>query len=350
MIIGIIGGGQLGLMMAEAAKEENHTVIGLDPNDACPLSKIADEMIVGLYNDSDCIEKLSNKCDVITYEFENVDLELVKKYESKIPQKSQALYFSRNRLTEKQFAKNLNIPTARFEKFERNNLFAPSIIKTTTGGYDGKGQWKVNEIEKTDHIPKNNSNEYIIEELIDFDFEISVVATRDSFGNVVFLPIPINEHRNGILFTSSVFNGLDSLIVSKAKDYTYKIIEKLDYVGTLAVEYFVRNKEVIFNEFAPRPHNSGHYSIEGCTVSQFKNHVNAITGEKVCEPKLKKPTIMVNVLGQDDSFTKGLNCDGVYYHDYGKKEKNTDRKMGHITILSDTINEAITTKNNIIKE
>ncbi|AIO18178.1 N5-carboxyaminoimidazole ribonucleotide synthase [Candidatus Izimaplasma bacterium HR1] len=350
MRIGIIGGGQLGLMMAEAAKKYNHIIVGLDPNECCPLSHVADEMIVGQYNNKELFKEFEEKCDVITYEFENVDMDLVSQYEDKIPQKRAALFYSRNRLTEKAFARDLNIPTAKFLKYDKQLLFYPSIIKTTTGGYDGKGQWKISKKEDVDQMLFDSNIEYIIEELVEFDYEISVVASRDSFGNVSFIPIPVNKHRNGILFTSTVFDDIDSLIVSKAKEYTTRIIEDLDYVGTLAVEYFVKGNQVIFNEFAPRPHNSGHYSIEGCSVSQFENHILAITNQKVMKSHLINPTIMINVLGQDNGFIEDISDSSVHYHDYNKTERKNDRKMGHITIVSSTISEAQSIKNNVIKE
>lgn len=350
MIIGIIGGGQLGLMMAEAAKKYNHIIIGLDPNDQCPLSFIADEMITADYYDEEAISKLVDLSDVVTYEFENVNLELVSKYENKIPQKRDALYFSRNRLIEKGFAGNLGIPTPKYFKLDRNNFFYPAIIKTTTGGYDGKGQWKIENQRDVDHIEINNQVEYVIEEIVEYDFEISVIVTRDFMKKEVYYPIPINSHRNGILFTSTVFNEIDPLIVSKAKDYTSRIVRELDYIGTLAVEYFVKGNDVIFNEFAPRPHNSGHYTIEGCNVSQFENHIHAITNESVIEPYLQGPTIMINVLGQDNGFVKMCKGENLYHHDYRKSESKNNRKMGHITIVSQSKKEVIDKKNNIIKE
>ena len=228
MIIGIIGGGQLGMMMAEAAKKYNHTIIGLDPNSECSLSYVADEMVIADYNDHSAFQELANKCEVITYEFENVDLELIEKYKHLIPQKSDALYYSRNRLVEKNFALSLGIPTPRFEKLRLDNIFFPSIIKTTTGGYDGKGQWKLTSKSDVDQYENDVKKEMIIEELVEFDYEISVVMTRDQYGKVDHLPVPVNYHRNGILHISEVTNDLDYLIEEQAVSYTKRIIEKLD--------------------------------------------------------------------------------------------------------------------------
>ncbi len=351
MIIGIIGGGQLGMMMAEASAKYDVKIIGLDPNVDCPLSYHADEMIISEYNDESAFAKLVEKSDVITYEFENVDLSLVDKYSSHIPQKSSGLRNSRNRLTEKEYANSLDIKTAKFLKLNSiDDVFTPSIIKTTTGGYDGKGQHLISEKNDIDQLSLNDDIEYIVEELVKFDFEISVVASRDAFGNVVTYPIPKNTHRNGILFTSEVFNDLSPKIVTQAIEYTNRIIDDLDYIGTLAIEYFIKGDEVIFNEFAPRPHNSGHYTIEGCNVSQFENHIRAIMGMEVLVPTLSNPTIMINVLGQDDAFVKRASADNAFVHMYNKKVSNFNRKMGHITIMNKSQNQLTKTKNYIIGE
>lgn len=349
MVIGIIGGGQLGLMMAEAAKEYHHKIVGLDPNDTCPLSTIADEMIVSVYDNNEAIDLLMRQCDVVTYEFENVDLALLQKFETKIPQKTNALYYSRNRLIEKTFAENLGIKVPKFIEYQKHTAFYPSIIKTTTGGYDGKGQYRINNRGELNQFVADKSIEYIVEELVAFDYEISVIVSRDTFGNKVFYPIPKNTHRNGILFTSTVLEDVDNSVMVKAKEYTSLIVEKLDYVGTLAVEYFVKGQTVLFNEFAPRPHNSGHYTIEGCSVSQFENHILAITGEKVLKTRLINPSIMVNILGQDVEIVKQLNIDGIYYHDYKKNECKTNRKMGHITIATEKSSNVVSIRNNLIK-
>ena len=351
MIIGIIGGGQLGMMMAEAAKEFNHKVIGLDPNIRCSLSYIADKMIVADYNDIESFNRLYKECDVITYEFENVDLELIDKYIDKIPQKSKGLLKSRDRFIEKTYATSLGIKTVGFRMYE-NELdgFYPSIIKTTTGGYDGKGQHRINCKEDIDHFIAKDDLNYIIEELIDFDYEISVIATRDEFGKVVTYPIPVNTHINGILSVSEVGMNIPSSIVKKATQYTVKLIKSLDYVGTMAIEYFVRGKEVIFNEFAPRPHNSGHYTIEGCAHSQYENHILAITHNKVYEPTLVSKSIMVNILGQHIFFKWPFPKSSSFVHMYHKTESRSNRKMGHITTVTDDENVIKSVKSYVQRE
>jgi 5-(carboxyamino)imidazole ribonucleotide synthase len=351
MRIGIIGGGQLGLMMAEAAKPYDVEIVGLDPNPKCPLSQVADKMIIGGYSDKDIFRKLVDDTDVITYEFENVDIDLVSTYEEFIPQKAPGLYYSRNRLIEKEYVNELGIPTAIFEKYTSKYQFEyPVIIKTTTGGYDGKGQYVIQNKNDLDHFHPDSSTEYIVEKLVLFDYEISVIVSRDKNDNVVCYPISINVHKEGILFTSLVDNSVPLQLKNLAYKQSTELVRKLNYVGTLAVEYFIVGDEVIFNEFAPRPHNSGHYSIEGCTVSQFENHMRAVMGLHVITPKMVNPSLMINVLGQDVKRLTAKYGTDVFVHDYMKLESKYNRKMGHLTILSSTVSKLNTIKNRIVEE
>jgi len=337
MKIGIIGGGQLGMMMAEEAIPLGHEIISLDPNPHCPLSHYASTHITAAYDDVDALQKLYTSCDVITYEFENVDFNLVHQFENKIPQKSKALYITKNRLREKTFVRDLGISAPEFYKFEGSIKQAPCVIKTTQGGYDGKGQYYINDDTDMKKLTIDQSKEYIVEEYIDYDYEISVVITRDQFDNMFHFPITQNIHRNGILYRSITYVPIHNEVLEKAIAYSKQIIHELDYVGTLAVEYFVKDKNVIFNEYAPRPHNSGHYTIEGTTVSQFKNHILAITGEKIIQPSLIAHSEMINVLGQDMNYLKRATADNVYVHMYHKDKVVTNRKMGHITIFNKKI-------------
>lgn len=336
MNIGIIGGGQLGLMMGEEALKLGHKIISLDPDTSSPITKISNLHIAKNFNDENALNELYQNSDVITYEFENVDLEMIRKYEDKIPQGWKALYYSKDRFIEKTFAKRLGINTTNFYQLIENKILKyPCIIKTNIGGYDGKGQFAI--ISKEDIVNVNIKHDvaYIVEEFVKFDYEISVVITRDFFNNIFVLPIPKNKHINGILYTSTVDNSIPLNIENKAIEYATILINELDYVGTMAIEFFVKDNEVIFNEFAPRPHNSGHFSIEGCNVSQFKNHILAITNQKIIKPELINKTVMLNVLGQNMDFIKNIDKDdNAFVHMYGKKDIIDNRKMGHITIVS----------------
>ena len=348
MNIGIIGGGQLGLMMAEAAKLLNHKIISLDPNPNCPLARISDKHIAADYNDKDAMEQLNDLSDVLTYEFENVDLDLISKYEDKILQGTKALEISRNRLNEKNMAKRLGIETARFHKLIGEEIkFFPCIVKTTTGGYDGKGQYLINDKNTIENFNIDYKKEHIVEEFINFDYEISMILCRDIFDNIEYFPIPVNVHKNNILFTSTVSNTIPSEIQKKVEDYSSRIIEELDYVGTMAIEYFIKGDQVIFNELAPRPHNSGHYTIEACNVSQFYNHILAITHNTILKPVLLKSAIMLNILGQNtEYFLNTANNMDINIHLYGKDEYKENRKIGHITITKNNLEDA----NVILKE
>ena len=352
MKIGIIGGGQLGMMMAEKAKELNHSVISLDPNPTCSITRFSDLHISKDYSDYEVLSYMYDNCDVITYEFENVDLAVLKKFEKKIPQKTKALELSRNRIVEKNYAKSLGIKTPEFKLVEsKNDVFIPSIVKTTTGGYDGKGQYRVLGNSDIDHITNISEIEYICEEYIEFDYEISVVATRDYDGNLAVYPIPYNTHKNGILHISKVNNQIPKAVQKEAIKYTKLIMDDLDYIGTLAVEYFIQDDTVIFNEFAPRPHNSGHYTMDGCNVSQFYNHILAITGKNVIKPTLIKNTCMLNVLGQNKAYyDRALNKDSLFIHDYFKNSNKENRKIGHINFLYDNEDEYKNTLEGLLEE
>lgn len=351
MRIGIVGGGQLGMMMAEAAVKYGHSIVGLDPVENCPLSYVADSMIVADYNNKKAFEDLAEKSDVITYEFENVDLFLINEFLTRIPQKSMGLEVSRERLREKNFVKDLGVPTVKFNTYKSlDDVFYPSIIKTNTGGYDGKGQHRLHNQKDVDQLHLDAQKNYIIEEYLSFDYEISVIASRDKYGNVVTYPIPKNTHKNGILFISEVSKELPCEVISDATKYANSIITSLDYVGTLAVEFFVIKGKVIFNEFAPRPHNSGHYSIEGCNVSQYSNHILAICGEKVITPFLMKNAVMINVLGQNMDYLDNLIGENIHVHMYNKKDVKKNRKMGHITVLDNNNDDLKIKVLDIIKE
>lgn len=338
--------------MAEEAKLLGHTITSLDPNPNCSITKYSDCHISKDYNDKEVLQYLNDHCDVITYEFENVDLDVLQKYTNRIPQKLKALEISRNRMIEKNYAKALGIKTPNYNLVSKSkDIFTPSIIKTLTGGYDGKGQYLISNTTNISNVNKIGKIPYICEELVLFDYEISVIGTRDTKGTIVYFPIPVNTHKNGILHTSIIDGNISKSISDLAYKYTKLILEDLDYVGTLAVEFFVRGDEVLFNEFAPRPHNSGHYSQEGTTVSQFKNHILAITGENIIEPTLIKNTIMINVLGQNKNYyINAKELPNATLHDYYKSSTRTNRKIGHINCTYNTMEERNETMKTILKE
>jgi len=347
-IIGIIGGGQLGMMMTEAAHKLGFKVVVLDPTPNCPCGQIAEEQIVANYDDEIALEQLCQKSDVVTYEFENVPYTSVKKFKSSynIPQGEMPLYLSQHRLREKEAATKAGAVCGEYVGVETvkeleegiEKLDYPCVLKTCSGGYDGKGQVVLKsekELPQAKQLVEKAA--CILEKFISYDCEISVIVTRSITGEVTTLPITQNIHKDNILFMSIAPAPVPERILKKAEIITKQMMENLDFYGTLAIEMFVVGEEVLFNEMAPRPHNSGHYSIEGCETSQFEQHVRAITGMPLGKTTLKQPTIMVNYLGQHVEGVKLLekeNLPNVFIHDYGKAAPAHNRKMGHITFLN----------------
>ncbi|GEN86751.1 5-(carboxyamino)imidazole ribonucleotide synthase [Oceanobacillus sp. FSL W8-0428] len=348
--IGIIGGGQLGRMMAIAARYMGYRIVVLDPAPNCPTAQVADEQITADYTDLTAVKELIEKADVITYEFENVDLKAAELIQNagKLPQGALALEVTQNREKEKQLVDDLELPVPAFRivKTEEDCREAlsiiplPAVIKTCRGGYDGKGQLKlVTEEDKNEALAFFEEHGYcIIERWIPFDKEISVVFTRSQQGDISFFPIAENEHRKHILYKTTVPADIDAALEEKAYAMTAKIAERMEIVGTFAIEMFVGEDTIYINEMAPRPHNSGHYTIEGCNVSQFAQHIRAICGLPFVPVNLYEPTAMVNILGESLSksiqFTTAHNFG--FLHLYGKEEPKEKRKMGHITFTAET--------------
>ncbi|MEG1556642.1 MAG: 5-(carboxyamino)imidazole ribonucleotide synthase, partial [Bacteroidales bacterium] len=307
--IGIIGGGQLGMMMTEAAHQLGYKVIVLDPTPHCPCGQIAEEQIVAAYDDDEKVCELCQKSDVITYEFENVPYTSVKelKEQYNIPQGEIPLYISQHRLREKSAASKAGAHCGDYYAVSSTRklmkaisiLGYPSVLKTCSGGYDGKGQivlYDPTQLPAASDMAERA--ECILEKFIPFDCEISVIVTRSITGEMTVLPITQNIHKENILYMSIAPAPINKIVLEKAETMAREIMLNLDFVGTLAVEMFVVGEEVYFNEMAPRPHNSGHYSIEGSTTSQFEQHIRAITGMPLGKTDLLQPTIMVNYLGQ----------------------------------------------------
>lgn len=347
--IGIIGGGQLGRMMALSALQTGYKIAVLDPSQDCPCATIADTFICAAYDDPHAFESLISQCDVATYEFENVDVDLVSKYPDHFPQGAQALRIAQHRLYEKQFAQRLDIPVPRYRYIQRREELAlisefPVLIKSCRFGYDGKSQWLIHNQKALDEIDLRFPNEYIAEEVIYFQAEISVVACRFNDGITVLEPFE-NRHSNGILREAIHPARISDEITAQAIKATRLIAESFDYYGVFAVEYFVAKEGILFNEIAPRPHNSAHATIEDSDRSQYDLHISAITGGNKVESHRQAVSMMVNILGQDldESLEKyEHNHDPlIHFHLYGKKESKIDRKMGHLTICADSHDELV---------
>ncbi|MBC2259172.1 5-(carboxyamino)imidazole ribonucleotide synthase [Listeria booriae] len=347
--IGIIGGGQLGRMMALAAKEMGYRVIVLDPTVDAPCAQVADEQIVANYTDLNALKELAEKSDVVTYEFENVDNDALHSIENsvRIPQGSELLSITQDRILEKAYLESLNINLAPYavivdrDDIEQhiNSLGYPAVLKTTQGGYDGKGQYVIQSEEDIDKaVELLRFGTCVLEAWIPFEREVSVIVARNSEGQIETFPVAENDHKNNILHTTVVPAALDEESIHEAEAIAVKLAEYLHLEGVLAVEMFVTGSGAIYvNELAPRPHNSGHYTIEACNISQFTQHIRAIAGLPLLKPELLRPAMMINILGQHVDGVNEVLAEHPdwFVHYYGKQEAKIDRKMGHITVLSD---------------
>jgi len=343
--IGIIGGGQLGRMMTLSAKAMGYKVAVLDPTPNCPCGQVADVEIVANYNDLAAIKELAEISDVITYEFENIDYEALTflENESYLPQGSQLLKISQHRYREKKTIEDMGIPVAPFalirskEDLDRAINY-PSVLKTTTGGYDGKGQVVLKSVEQlAEAYDLVEKQECILESWVPFVKEISVIVHGSTTGEISVMPVAENIHVNNILHQTIVPARISKELEEKATAIGLKIAEKMKLVGTLAIEMFVTEDDIFVNELAPRPHNSGHFSMDACQTGQFEQHIRAVCGLPLGSTSLEKSVLMVNILGQHlEDLNKYLPLMPMSkLHLYGKEEAKVGRKMGHINILAD---------------
>jgi len=342
-VLGIIGGGQLGSMMASAAKKLNiKTIIFCDDKDA-PAQKFCDQFIYANYEDEKAINKFAELTNIVTFEFENIpfeSLDKINKIKPVLPNPS-IIKIIQNRLLEKDFINKLNIKTTQYASVKnennilKNQNFLPAILKTCTLGYDGKGQYKISSIEDLKSLKIDFSKDYILEKLINLKKEISVIITRFKQKQYEIYEPFENIHEDQILKSSKIPAKISDEIVNKSKLWTKQIAEELDYIGTLCVEFFIdANDNLYVNEIAPRVHNSGHLTINAYNVSQFENHIRAICNfEKIKLKKLSNAE-MINLLGDQILIQRKRKLQSnEFFYDYLKKEIKPKRKMGHLTIL-----------------
>ncbi|MBL5766785.1 5-(carboxyamino)imidazole ribonucleotide synthase [Heyndrickxia sporothermodurans] len=357
--IGIIGGGQLGRMMALAAKEAGFRIIVLDPTNDCPCGQVADEQITAGYDDLQALEHLAKKCDVITFEFENIDYESLLSLSriANVPQGAEIIRITQDRIIEKNTLVASGVKVAPFKvihsEAEMNKaiqeLGFPCVLKTSRGGYDGKGQHVIQCAD--DSIEAKKLLEYgacVLESWVEFEKEISVIVTRNVNGDMECFPVGENIHVDNILHQTIVPAHINKHIEVAAFQLAEKIAEHIELIGTLAVEMFLTADGQIFvNELAPRPHNSGHYSIEACDFSQFDQHIRAICNWPLKSPSLLKPVVMVNILGQHvEKLMEQIPLQSEWsIHLYGKSQSKYQRKMGHITVLTDNIERTLSQLN-----
>ena len=359
--VGVVGGGQLGRMFTLEARRMGYEVIVLDPGEHAPAAQVASEQIRAPLDDLDAVLELGRRSDVVTLEWENADPAGLRAVEALAPVRPgpHVLEVAQHRVREKEAARRLGIATAEFravstaEELDRAvaELGTPAVLKTARGGYDGKGQRVLRapgEAAAAFAELGARGAELILEAWVPFRLEASVICARGPAGEMATFPVVENIHRRGILDYTIAPARLPEATLREARELGEALTEGLDVVGVLAVELFVDADDRLYmNEIAPRPHNSGHYTWEACSVSQFEQQLRAVCGLPLHTPSLHRPAAMANLLGED--IGTGANLGGTIealanpasaLHLYGKRESRPGRKMGHLTVLADTPNDA----------
>ncbi len=340
MKVGILGAGQLAKMMALAAHPMHVQTLCLDPKaDVC--ASYVTETRQGHYDDKNTIEQFASEVDFVTFENENIPAQTIGWIAAICPiaPSKDSLLCAQDRILEKNLFDALGIHTPNYRQIDSLSdltqaveaLGLPALLKTRRFGYDGKGQYLIQEYSQISTAWESLGQEnLILEAFIPFEFEVSQIIVRDKRGHIQYYPLTFNEHKNGILRISKAPH-MNHDLETMAKNYCKKIAEHFNYVGALTVEFFVKNNQLIANEMAPRVHNSGHWTIEGSVTSQFENHIRAICHLPLgsCEPLGQ--IAMFNIIGQVPSREKILSIDNAHLHDYGKTAK-PNRKVGHVTI------------------
>ena len=352
--LGMLGGGQLGRFFVNAAHEMGYKVWVLDPDANSPAGQIAERQFCAGYDDYAALDEFAQGCAAITTEFENVPADTLDYLAKFVPVRpsAAAVAVCQNRIAEKSFLRDHDLPHGPFASIRSEEdldvvsaaLF-PGILKVARFGYDGKGQSIVNNRDEArlafGHFKREAC---VLEQRLALDYEISVVLARDESGNVRCFPTGENRHRNGILDVSIVPARTSACIASDAEDVATRIAEKLGYIGTMGVEFFVSRGKLIVNEMAPRPHNSGHYTIDACITNQFEQQVRALCGLPLGEPRAHSAAAMVNLLGdlwfdgdryREPDWSRLHAINNLKLHLYGKHHARHGRKMGHFTVIGE---------------
>ena len=350
-VLGIIGGGQLGMMLTEAAQDlkEISKIIVLDPTENCPAAKVGAQQIIANFKDEDAIKKLSELSDIITYEIESGNSDVLKQLEvnTEINPSPDTLRIIQDKLLQKQFLKENNIAIAEFEKIENkaeliqiiDKMGLPVLLKTRRDAYDGRGNYKINsKSEIDDALDLFSGKSLMVERFVKFEKEISVIAARNTKGEIVTYPVVENIHENNILRTTIAPGRVSENVKKQAEQIAEKTMEVLHGAGVFGIEMFVTyDDEVLINEIAPRVHNSGHHTLQSCNTSQFEQHLRAILGMNLGESSIKHPTIMYNILGpgtfQGEYNVLCKKSENIYLKMYGKSESKPQRKIGHVNIV-----------------
>lgn len=358
-MLGMLGGGQLGRFFVIAAHEMGYQVTVLDPDKNSPAGKIADVHLCANYDDASALETMAATCQAVTTEFENVPANVLEKLAltTTVRPSASCVAIAQNRVLEKNFIKEAGLPVAPFVVINAmqdlpndTSLLYPGILKVARFGYDGKGQARVkNQAEAEKAFVEFKQEICVLEQMLPLDLEMSVVLARDVDGEIAAFPTAENSHLNGILDVSIAPARASAVLKANAQALAIKLAEKLEYVGVLGVEFFVVGKTLLVNEIAPRPHNSGHYTIDACITNQFEQQVRVVAGLPLGSPDLHSHAVMINILGDswfsntvsprekndalEPAWDKALSHANLKLHLYGKHEPRKGRKMGHFTVI-----------------
>ncbi|AAQ57841.1 5-(carboxyamino)imidazole ribonucleotide synthase [Chromobacterium violaceum] len=358
-MLGILGGGQLGRMFAVAAKTMGYRVTVLDPDENAPAAAFADRHIRAPYNDPAALRELADSCAAVTTEFENVNADAMRELarRTRVSPSGDCVAVAQDRIAEKAWINKAGLPTAPYlaiESVEDIQVdlapYLPGILKTARLGYDGKGQVRVQTADEARAAYANLGGQAcVLEKMLDLQLEVSAIVTRVSGAQSAVFPVAENIHKNGILDESIVPARIAPALAARAQDMARKLAEALDYVGVLAVEFFVlADDSLVVNEIAPRPHNSGHYTLTACLTDQFQQQVRAMCGLLPGRTDLLSPVVMVNLLGdvwKDDGHEPNWDvlaeAPNAQLHLYGKKQARPGRKMGHFNVMAASADEAL---------
>jgi 5-(carboxyamino)imidazole ribonucleotide synthase len=357
-VLGVLGGGQLGALFTRAASTHGYRVAVWDPDHDAPAHRVAAHSFTTPFADPETVGRFASTVAAVTYEWENVPAGLCEQLERQRPVRpsGSVLRSIQNRLVQKRFLSGHGLPVPRFAPLTDptdlpdviREIGCPAICKTAMAGYDGKGQWRIDEPSAVARIlPAVQASaipgmQWIVEAHVPFDRELSILVARGVDGQMITYPLVENEHEHGILRTTLVPAMVPSEVVERAEALARVVIERMDGVGLFCLELFLlQDAGVLINEVAPRPHNSGHYTLDACRPSQFDQQVRAVCGLPPEQVRLLSPAVMVNLIGKDIETVKQdvecrrlLEMPGVFFHDYGKRELRPRRKMGHVTFLA----------------
>ena len=358
-MLGILGGGQLGRMFVTAAKRMGYRVTVLDPDANAPAADFADVHLCAPFNDAAALQTLASTCAAVTTEFENVNADAMRQLAktTRVSPSGDCVAIAQDRIAEKSWINKAGLPTAPYLAIEsvadiqvELAPYLPGILKTARLGYDGKGQVRVKTAEEARAAYADLGGQAcVLEKMLDLKLEVSAIVTRTSSAQVAVFPVSENIHKNGILDESIVPARIAPELAVRAQEYAVKLAEALDYIGVLAVEFFVLSDDsLVVNEIAPRPHNSGHYTIDACVTDQYQQQVRAMCGLLPGKTDLLSPVVMVNLLGDvwredggEPLWDVLMEAPNAHLHLYGKKEARAGRKMGHFTVLAASVDDAL---------